>query len=395
MLNRIQGAARSSTATGAASESRGEAIGAAEPDAAAVAPYGKRCAAQAQAAIDEHSHLGQLTRTLESLWFDPAHVAPSGRQVGESLALLIERDLDRLPLPGAGDTLGRWRALAAVAACDLSLVKLYEGHTDALAILAELDGRPRPAGSSWGVWAAETRGMSLRARRDGNFLILDGVKCWCSGAAVLSHALVTAWLDDSTACLVAVDLHAPGVEITDQGWRAIGMSAAASVDVRFASVPAIAVGAPGAYLSRAGFWQGGAGIAACWYGAAAWIAGRLRDAAAAKPTDSWHAMHLGAADVALASAAALLRETAAAIDAAPRRSAMPAALRARLAVETAAAAVIQAAGRAMGASPLCRDARFARMTADLPVFLRQSHAERDLAALGESLLTKSSGLWNL
>jgi hypothetical protein len=32
---------------------------------------------------------------------------------------------------------------------------------------------------------------------------------------------------------------------------------------------------------------------------------------------------------------------------------------------------------------LCRNARFARALADLPVFLRQSHAERDLAALGE------------
>jgi hypothetical protein len=41
------------------------------------------------------------------------------------------------------------------------------------------------------------------------------------------------------------------------------------------------------------------------------------------------------------------------------------------------------ATRALGAGPLCRNARFARALADLPVFLRQSHAERDLAALGE------------
>jgi heme oxygenase len=61
-------------------------------------------------------------------------------------------------------------------------------------------------------------------------------------------------------------------------------------------------------------------------------------------------------------------------------------LRARLAVEQAASAVIDHATRALGAGPLCRDARFARALADLPVFLRQSHAERDLAALGERLV---------
>jgi hypothetical protein len=58
-------------------------------------------------------------------------------------------------------------------------------------------------------------------------------------------------------------------------------------------------------------------------------------------------------------------------------------MRARLVVEEAASAVMNHATRTLGAGPLCRNARFARALADLPVFLRQSHAERDLAALGE------------
>jgi hypothetical protein len=40
---------------------------------------------------------------------------------------------------------------------------------------------------------------------------------------------------------------------------------------------------------------------------------------------------------------------------------------------------------------LCRNARFARALADLPVFLRQSHAERDLAALGELVAAAGQG----
>jgi len=47
---------------------------------------------------------------------------------------------------------------------------------------------------------------------------------------------------------------------------------------------------------------------------------------------------------------------------------------------------LPAMGRALGAAPICRDPWVARMMADLPVFLRQSHAERDLAALAQSTL---------
>lgn len=55
----------------------------------------------------------------------------------EALRALVAAGLDRLPRPGHGATLERWRALAAVGAHDLSLAKLFEGHTDALAILHE------------------------------------------------------------------------------------------------------------------------------------------------------------------------------------------------------------------------------------------------------------------
>jgi heme oxygenase len=44
---------------------------------------------------------------------------------------------------------------------------------------------------------------------------------------------------------------------------------------------------------------------------------------------------------------------------------------------------------------MCRDARFARAMADLPVFLRQSHAERDLAALGEQIMDAEAFPWTL
>ncbi len=53
------------------------------------------------------------------------------------------------------------------------------------------------------------------------------------------------------------------------------------------------------------------------------------------------------------------------------------------------------ATRAMGAAPLCLDALFARRAADLPVFVRQCHGERDLAALGERVMGEGATSWTL
>lgn len=66
----------------------------------------------------------------------PAGSAAS-HDLGKRLRELIRHGEADLPLPGRGRTLERWSALAAVAAEDLSLAKLFEGHTDAIAILAE------------------------------------------------------------------------------------------------------------------------------------------------------------------------------------------------------------------------------------------------------------------
>ncbi|WP_244120195.1 acyl-CoA dehydrogenase family protein [Burkholderia gladioli] len=309
------------------------------------------------------------------------------------------------PLPGAGDTLARWRLLAAVAAHDLPLVKLYEAHADARAILAELGVRlgvsaPERDSPLMAVWAARAPGQELRASRhgregddDGAAVRLTGTKAWCSGAACVDIALVTCVDEAGRDRLAAVPMRQPGVTVSTRGWEALGMRTTGSVEVDFADAAATMVGPAEAYLRRPGFWHGGAGIAACWYGAAAALATRLREAAARRDDPHLQA-HLGAADVALAASRALLREAAQAIDADPRTDAMALALRTRAAAEQAAEAVLRAALRGLGAAPLCRNRWFARMAADLPVFVRQSHAERDLAALGAAL-AKAPGDWRL
>ena len=48
----------------------------------------------------------------------------------------------------------------------------------------------------------------------------------------------------------------------------------------------------------------------------------------------------------------------------------------------AADEAITRTGRALGPGPLCQDGRHAQRVADLSIYIRQSHAERDLAELG-------------
>ena len=318
-----------------------------------------------------------------------------------ALRLLIDHGLDRVPFPGSGATLGRWQVLATVAQFDLSLAKLYEGHTDALAILHELAPNESPAkGSAWGVWAAEApAGRTLLQPLRPGHVLLTGAKCWCSGAMHGDQALLTAWGPNAGGPqLVAVDLAQSGVRMDDTGWKAVGMAASQSVNVAFDGALGRLVGSEGAYLSRPGFWQGGAGVAACWYGGAVGIAQALRQAllgGAITPASGYKLASMGKVALSLGETAAVLREGATWIDAHPLQDAAHVALATRLSAERCAKRVIDEVGKALGATPFCLNATFAQAVADLPVFIRQSHGERDFAALGEHVLHTEAAPWTL
>ncbi|OZI38118.1 acyl-CoA dehydrogenase [Bordetella genomosp. 10] len=304
------------------------------------------------------------------------------------LRLLIDAGYGDLPLPGSGRTLKRWQTLATVAEHDLSLAKLFESHADAWAILHELhQAHHCQAGHLWAVWCAEPtdKRVSAVAADADSAIELKGTKAWCSGAAHVSHALVSVWDDQHRPRLAAVALDQPSIHVTEDGWRAVGMAGTASVDVAFNAAQAQWVGGPDAYVERPGFQHGAAGLAACWYGAACAIAEEVRKAARQRADDPHRLAHLGAIDVALVQARSQLRGAAAEIDANPDGGCEHAVRRARLAVESAVETLLHRAPRAVGAGPMCKAPRFARMMADLPVFIRQSHAERDLAAHGKAV----------
>ena len=292
------------------------------------------------------------------------------------------------PTPrGQGRTRHNLAVLARAAAEDLDVARLAEAHLDAVTIHAELGGPVVPAGSCWGVWAAEPPGAEVRAERDGEGRWrLTGRKPFCSGASgPCTHALITARADDGRRIL-AVDLAAPGITVTSGQWQACGMRGSAAATVDLDGVPAAELGGPGAYLERPGFWHGAIAVAAAWFGGAVGVAAPLRRAGRDGRLDAHGLAHLGAVDAALAAARCLLREAADALDggdAEPAPVARRRALRVRAVVEAAVESALRRTGRALGPGPLAGDGDHARRVADLEVYVRQSHAERDLATLGE------------
>ncbi|MER0477887.1 acyl-CoA dehydrogenase [Streptomyces sp. Edi2] len=292
------------------------------------------------------------------------------------------------PLPGSGHTVQRLAALRAVAQRDLCLARLVEGHVDATAILAELRGpTPGPA-ERWGVWAAEPPGEGVTATRTEAGWRLAGLKRYCSGAHSCTHALITATAEDGRR-LFAVRTGGPGCQPVPGTWQAIGMAGSDTPDVRITDLPAVPVGGVEDYVRRPGFQHGGIGVAACWYGGALAVTEPLRSAAHRNPHPHTDA-HLGAVDMHLHAAGALLERTAAEIDQDPHDNSGAArlrSLRVRAFVEQACSATLSHVGRATGAGPLCHDLRHARNVADLSVYLLQHHAERDLAELGR-LITR-------
>jgi hypothetical protein len=297
-----------------------------------------------------------------------------------------------LPLPGSGRTRVRWAVLAGLAEEDLSLARLAEGHTDAIAVLAELGAGPPPAGSRWGVWAAQPPGPGLVAARTGPGWRLDGTKQYCSGARSCTDALVTAAAPDGNR-LFAVSTR--DLSPVPGSWPAAGMAASDTLDVEFTNIAARPVGEPGGYTGRPGFAHGGAGVAACWYGGARGVGRTLLAAAAGRDVGPHALAHLGAVDIALHTARSVLDAAAAGIDADPadrQGGGRLRALRLRALVEATATEVMHRVGRALGAGPLSHDEAHSRRVADLTVYLRQHHAERDLAELG-ALVAGSGPGW--
>ncbi|CAN5179364.1 acyl-CoA dehydrogenase family protein [soil metagenome] len=358
--------------------------------------------------------------TVKANSFGPVSLAP-GRSsgVGPLTALAFEREPKDVETalavalelgswgrhPGGGSTRDLWEALATIGSIDLGAARTVEPHLDALAILSQAGGATTvghlySTTQSWGVFAAEGAGLRVTAVRDGSRWRLDGVKPWCSLAGVLDAALVTAFVGPDERQLFAVELGQPGITVEPGAWHARGLTEIPSGPVHFDGVSAVAVGDAGWYLERPGFHWGGMGVAACWFGGMVGLARTLFTSAVTmassgrKPDDLFR-WQLGAVDIRIESARRALSEAAASVDSgeATGKAGRLLAKRVRATVAGDAERVIELVGHALGPAPLALDEEHAKRVADLQLYLRQDHAERDVASLGSALLEGTVTPW--
>lgn len=318
----------------------------------------------------------------------PAAISNLPNDVSTALELAQELGA-KFASPGDGNTASQWEMLATLSAHDLGIARAIEPHLDAVAILVQagwsaIDG-------NWGVFAAEGSDQPLIATRMEESWELNGTKPWCSLASRLDSALITARTTDGEARLYAVDLTQSGVETHDESWVSRGLSEIPSGPVRFSSVSAAAVGKPGWYLTRDGFAWGGIGVAACWFGGAVGIQRTLLEAAQRSPNPHLYA-HLGAIDTLLHACRTTLADAAERVDNNTTEGKLLA-KRVRGLVARSCEEIINRAGHALGPAPLVTNADHAKRIADLQIYIRQHHAERDDASLGQLLATRQDAQW--
>ncbi len=299
---------------------------------------------------------------------------------------LLREGLLELPLPGSGGTVARHRLLAEFARRDVSLARLVEAHTDAIAILFEA-GRQPVKNALYGVWASETPRQGIRVERRNSGIYISGTKAFCSGAGIVDRALVSIQTPDHLLADIDLRGNSESISLSSSGWIATAFAETNTAAAEFNNLPISGedlIGPAGWYILRPGFWNGACGPAACWAGGAA----GLMDYALAHPPKDPHGLaHLGAMHAAAWAMFSCLEKAGREIDAAPRDrdGAKIRALSLRHIVERLCADILERFGRAYGPRPLAFDAAISRRFQEVELYLRQCHAERDLESLSGQL----------
>ena len=292
-----------------------------------------------------------------------------------------------LPRPGGGATPERHHALLELARVHpVSVARLVEAHTDAVAIRAE-GGYASDPRLLYGVWASETAEPGPPVI-DRTRQTITGVKQFCSGLGVVDRALVTAIDDGGHRVLVEVDVTAaPTIRWTTEAWTSPALVDASTGTITFDAHPVSAdatVGTPRWYLERPGFWHGACGPAACWAGAAV---GLVDVAEGLVDSNPHRVAELGGMRTAVWVLRALVDRAGREIDDDPTDAAGTARWRAlalRHAVERTCSEVLDRFSQALGPRPFTSDRATAQRYADTHLYLRQHKGSVDLHELGAS-----------
>ena len=325
----------------------------------------------------------------------------------EDVAELARAGLLAAPIPadegGAGlgsepDARDLARVLRLVGYGSLALGRIYEGHVNALQLVARYgtlmqakrlvaDAR---AGHLFGVWNTDAPGDCLRMGDDRR---LRGVKTFASGAGFVTRALVTVKRAPGAPPLMLVVPLQPGTRANLTGWRAHGMRASATGTVDFEDIAVTddeILGGWDDYHRQPTFSGGAWRFAAVQLGGieAVFDAWRGHLAALGRGCDPHQLARLGEGAIAVEGARGWVERAARVVtedELAPERIVAFVNL-ARLAVERAGLEVLQLAHRSVGLQGFLREHPLERLSRDLATYLRQPAPDRALTTAAAEIL---------
>ncbi len=279
--------------------------------------------------------------------------------------------------------------LRAVGGADLSLGRIYEGHVNAVQLVAAYgDAAQRKtlaedaaAGRVFGVWNTEPQpGLAIEEG------VLRGAKSFATGAGHLDRILVTARNAAGAKQLVLVDIAGQAARADNSAWQVRGMRGTQSGLFDFSGMPvgaAETIGTPGDYEREPRFSAGAWRFTAVQLGAVEALLRHLRAhlVQTGKGADPIQRARFGACVASTRSAGLWVRQAAHAAEM-QADGAIPLVLMTRGIVEEAGLAVMEAAARSVGTASFFAGSRIDRITRDLGLYLRQPVPDqaRDRAA---------------
>ena len=325
--------------------------------------------------------------------------------------------------PGSHATL--LRLLALLGGADLATARLYEGHVNALLLIAaygspaQISQAARDAedGLLFGVWNTGGREPLRLTGGPGSFQYI-GVKTFASGADFVRRPIVTAELPGKGGWQMTLPrMEAPEVadalKVDRSFWHPLGMESSESYRVDFTGAAiqeADLIGQAGDFYRDPLFRGGAVRFAAIHAGAvirlhrmfAEWLDTNNRGG------DPYQIARLGDISLAAQSAALWIERAAAVADSSFGVNAekflsdrmVECANMTRLAIERLATDTMQRVTAGVGAHGLLQPHRFERILRDLTTYLRQPSPDQTLADVGRASLRRTwtnngihEGLW--
>ena len=295
------------------------------------------------------------------------------------------------------------RVLRLVGYGSLALGRIYEGHVNALQLVARYGTKAQAkrlfadarAGHLFGVWNTDTPGDCLRLGDDRR---LQGVKTFASGAGFVTRALVTVKREPGAPPLMLVVPLEHGNRADLTAWRAHGMRASATGTVDFENIAVTdddILGVWDDYHRQPTFSGGAWRFAAVQLGGieAVFDAWRGHLAETGRGSDPHQLARLGEGAIAVVGARGWVERAAHVVaeDELGPDSVVAFVNLARLAVERAGLDVLQLAQRSVGLQGFLREHPLERLSRDLATYLRQPAPDRALTTAAAEIL-KSHGI---